>query len=152
MVKIIKGFTLIELMIVVAVIAILAAIAYPSYQQYVVKTKRVEAETELVELSGTLQRYKIANFSFLKNSGGTLVPIELSDVGHSAQIPASGDALYNVTLSDVTQNSWNLTATPIVNTIQSNDGALRLNNKGEKCWVRSQTTCTLSATSNWDGR
>ncbi|QIO09975.1 type IV pilin protein [Acinetobacter lanii] len=152
MVKIIKGFTLIELMIVVAVIGILAAIAYPSYQQYVVKTKRVEAQTELVELSGTLQRYKIANFSFLKNLGGTRVPIELSDVGHSTQIPASGDSLYSVTLSDVTQNSWTLTAIPMTNTIQAGNGVLKLNNKGEKCWVKAQTTCTLSATSNWDGK
>jgi len=35
-----KGFTLIELMIVVAVIAVLAAIAYPSYQEYVIRSRR----------------------------------------------------------------------------------------------------------------
>ncbi|MDQ7974852.1 MAG: prepilin-type N-terminal cleavage/methylation domain-containing protein, partial [Rhodocyclaceae bacterium] len=39
-----SGFTLIELMIVVAVIAILAAIAYPSYQEYVMRSRRVEGQ------------------------------------------------------------------------------------------------------------
>ena len=66
MVKMIKGFTLIELMIVVAIIAILAAIAYPSYQEYVRKTKRIESQAELIALAGQLQRYKVANFSFEK--------------------------------------------------------------------------------------
>lgn len=57
-----NGFTLIELMIVVAIIGILAAIAYPSYQEYVKKTKRVEAQSELVDIASRLQRYKVTNF------------------------------------------------------------------------------------------
>ena len=45
------GFTLIELMIVVAIIGILAAIAYPSYQEYTRKTKRVDAQAEMVNIA-----------------------------------------------------------------------------------------------------
>lgn len=147
-----KGFTLIELMIVVAIIAILAAIAYPSYQEYVRKTKRVESQAELIALAGQLQRYKVANFSFEKRDGSNIVPITLADIGHSALLPSSGDALYDVTLSDVTANAWTLTATPKNNTTQTMDGVFRLNHRDQRCWDKGKSTCVLSDTSNWNGQ
>ena len=52
----VRGFTLIELMIVVVVIAILAAIAYPSYQNQVQKTRRADAHTALLGAAQTLER------------------------------------------------------------------------------------------------
>ena len=51
-----RGFTLIELMIVVAVVGILAAIAYPSYQSYVLKTRRATAAGCMLELSQWMER------------------------------------------------------------------------------------------------
>ena len=45
-----QGFTLIELMIVVAIVAILAAVAIPSYQQYVVKSNRSAAQSHLLSV------------------------------------------------------------------------------------------------------
>jgi prepilin-type N-terminal cleavage/methylation domain-containing protein len=52
------GFTLIELMIVVAIIAILAAIAYPSYTSYRVKTNRVDVQAQMMNIAQRLQSYK----------------------------------------------------------------------------------------------
>lgn len=49
-----RGFTLIELMIVIAIIAVLAAIGFPGYKDYMHKTRRSDAKTALLELQ-TLQ-------------------------------------------------------------------------------------------------
>lgn len=147
-----QGFTLIELMIVVAIIGILAAIAYPSYQEHVRKTKRTDAQADMIELASRLQRYKIANFTFLKADGTAL---GLVDVGHSGKLPQSGGAtLYNLALSNVTAGTWTLTATTTGG--QLGDGDIVLNHRGERCWDRGNkttgVTCIPSATSNWDGR
>ena len=53
------GFTLVELMIVVAIVGILAAIAYPSYQAQVTKSKRAEGKALLLEVAQTLEKCKV---------------------------------------------------------------------------------------------
>ena|SRR5690606_23316887 len=59
-----KGFTLIELMIVVVVVAILAAIAVPSYQQYIRRGHLAQAQQEMLKLAEQLERHKAKNFSY----------------------------------------------------------------------------------------
>jgi len=53
-----RGFTLIELMIVVAIIGILASIAIPSYQDYTVRAQVVEAFSLASELKGSIQEFR----------------------------------------------------------------------------------------------
>ncbi|KRG41270.1 pilus assembly protein PilE [Stenotrophomonas pictorum JCM 9942] len=59
-----KGFTLIELMVVVAVLGILAAIALPSYTQHMVKARRVAGATCLMEMAQFMERHYTTNMSY----------------------------------------------------------------------------------------
>ena len=143
-----KGFTLIELMIVVVIIGILAAIAYPSYTQYLIKTNRVDAQTEMVKMAALLQKYRVLNSTYLKADGTSLT---LDDLGVSSNYPDSVKPMYSLTLSNVSAGTWTLTATPKANTIQTGNGSIIINHLGERCWTKG-SSCTPSATSNWDGR
>lgn len=51
-----KGFTLIEVMVVVVIVGILAAIAYPNYQEYIQRGRRAEARTGLLQAAQWLER------------------------------------------------------------------------------------------------
>lgn len=140
-----KGFTLVELMIVVAIIGILAAIAYPSYTQYVIKANRVDAQAEMTRIASLMQRYKLINSTYLKQNGQA---IALSDLtGVSADYPNSTKKTYQFALSNVTADTWVLTATPYGN--QVGNGNVVLNHEGHRCWTKG-SSCTPTATTNWD--
>jgi prepilin-type N-terminal cleavage/methylation domain-containing protein len=67
-----RGFTLIELMIVVAIIGILAAVAIPAFMDYMKKSKKTEASLQLNKIGKNSKVYFITNASFVTTSGATL--------------------------------------------------------------------------------
>ncbi|PNS09468.1 type IV pilin protein [Solilutibacter silvestris] len=73
-----NGFTLIELMVVVAIIAILAGIAYPSYIEHVKKTRRSAAAACLMERAQFMERFYTTNMAYDKDTGNTPVAIPVS--------------------------------------------------------------------------
>jgi len=107
-----RGYTLVELMVVVMIIAILAAIALPSYQAYVRRANAAAAQQEMQKLAEQLERHKSRNFSYrgfnaqyLYNVTG-VTPFNGTTQTLSLPLNASGNAIkYNLTIVDgVTSN------------------------------------------------
>lgn len=102
------GFTLIELMIVLAIVAILAAIAYPSYLDSIRLARRADAADGLLTLQSLQEKYRANNTTF-----GTLAQI--------GGLAASSDGFYTLTVGNAAATSYTLTATAVAGTTQAAD-------------------------------
>ena len=132
MLKNTNGFTLIELMIVVAIIGILAAIAYPSYQGYVERTNRADVMNEMQNIANTIESRKLAQGSYSTISTAVMNDFDNTDY------PYQGTALYTVTVTpDPLTANWTITATPVATARMAGDGNITLNHQGLKCRASS---------------
>ena len=124
-----QGFTLIEMMIVVAIIGVLAAIAYPSYQRYVIKTKRTDMMSEMQNIGSEIESRKLAQGSY-----STISAVVKTDF--ATAYPRQGTQLYDMTITDPLVAKWEIKATPKTGSQMTNDGTLSLNYQGIKCRIK----------------
>jgi type IV pilus assembly protein PilE len=116
-----SGFTILELMIVVAVIMVLATIGYPAYQNYGKKARRAEAKTALVTLQQAQEKYRancpqyattIANARSCVTGSYTLqAPNEQGVIHIKDGNIYSENRYYSFIISNVTATTYTITAT-----------------------------------------
>ena len=99
------GFTLVELMIVIAIVGILAGVGYPAYTSAVNKANRADAIDSLLSLSGRMEEYYMNNDSYV---GATINTAGTGTVGSNQ----TSDDLYTLSITAATAFAYSLTATP----------------------------------------
>ena len=138
-----KGFTLIELMIVVAIIGILGAIAYPSYQSYIMRSKRTIAKVVLADIVAKQTKYYIENRTYGDLSDLPGYPNDTIGINSDGDTVASGSGNYDVSISAATATTFTIQA--VAKNIQTGDTAggtsctpLTINHLGVRtpldCW------------------
>jgi type IV pilus assembly protein PilE len=129
-----RGFTLIELMIVVAVVAILAVIAFPSYTRYVTRASREAAQSELLQLANTQEKIYLNSSSYAVDL--TAAYNGRSDGGLGKTSGTTQDGKYTLSIAPTVGPTqvYTITATPVANTSQSGDGNITISSDGSRTW------------------
>lgn len=124
-----SGFTLVEVLVVVAILGILGAIAYPLYNSQIEKARRSDARTALLEIAQAEERFFTINGVYTANLAQLSLDPDL-------QAGTSEEGLYNIALANIggDTGTFQVTATPVAGQPQADDDCtmLRINHLGVK--------------------
>lgn len=118
-----QGFTLIEMMIAVAIIGILASIALPSYTEYIIRSNRAAAKSEMLAIANREEQFLLANRAYASKS-------DIAASGYALPSQVSAKYNYDITLVTGTVPTYEIKFT--AKGSQVGDGILTLNSAGVK--------------------
>jgi type IV pilus assembly protein PilE len=120
----VRGFTMIEVLIVVAIITILTTVALPAYNNTVVRANRAAAQSYLLDLANREEQFLLDARTYTTTIGDLLAP------------PTTVTPYYTVTIAvpvgSSIANAYKITATPVASSIQENEDALTIDQDGVK--------------------
>ncbi len=121
-----RGFTLIELMVVIVIVGILTSVAYPSYLQYVVRAKRSAVQQFMLDIANRQEQFILDARTY--TTAITTTP------GLNMSITPEVTGLYTVSVALVAGPApgYTITAAPVAGGSQAGDGTLALDNLGVK--------------------
>lgn len=116
-----KGFTLVEIMLVVVIISIIAAIAMPAYNNHVKETRRTAAKATLLEMANAAEQHN--------SRTGTYNGITTSDI-----LPENALTEHYAFTITLTAAGYTILAVPVPDSAQEGTGILQVNAQGERSW------------------
>ena len=139
-----SGFSLMELMIVVAIVAILGSVAYPSYLNQVAQSRRTDAQAVLIEAAQFMERFYTENNRYDQDTGGTAValPAQLRESPRDG-----GTKSYDITVQASTASTYTLRATP--KNGQTGDGFIQITNTFAKGWDSDNSGALSVSEQTW---
>ena len=139
------GFTLIELMIVLAIVAVLTMVAYPSYQRYMVKSSRQAARSMLYAIADRQEQFFLDNKAYAADLSTLGYGDDTLYVGRDGQL-ADVDAdnlIYSLRIAAATDTSYTVKAWPAGVQVERDTecGNLSLTSSGQRAQSGAGETC-----------
>ena len=132
-----RGFTLIEVMIVVAILAIIAAVAFPSYRSYIIRANRSAAQSFMLEVAARQERYLLDARTYADSMGtlGMTVPSNVSGNYTIATVAVAGPPPgYTVTATPFGKQATDDAACGALTIDQANNKTIGGTGTVATCW------------------
>ena len=132
-----RGFTLIELMMVVVIVAILLAVALPAYQNQMIRGHRAAAKSEMMEIANKQQQYLLANRAYATT---VVEKKSMPEISYSLPDEVKTKYTLGITVDNTALPTYTLQFTPIGSQASDGPDPLTINSEGAKTppekWTR----------------